>query len=175
MVVSLKCGGKLYFFSSSGREDWSMEVFLWNFPTTSQFRQYLTGFSPFQCNYDLAQIIQWRFMQAHTEVVLDGLNVGLFSVSHGTMAKFLFRPVAVAASRLNRSIYFIFSRQFCPLSNFLPYLLYSIGLCLFLVSFRCWSNLQNSWTRQKCFSSSSFFFHIFQWRAWLLDFFKLIF
>lgn len=41
-------------------------------------------------------------MQAHTEVVLDGLNVGLFSASHGTMAKLLFRAVVVAASRLNR-------------------------------------------------------------------------
>jgi len=41
-------------------------------------------------------------MQAHTEVVLDGLSVGLFSVSHGIMAKVLFRVVVVAASRLHK-------------------------------------------------------------------------
>lgn len=39
-------------------------------------------------------------MQAHAGVVLDGLNVGLFSVSYGTMAKLSFRAVVVAASRL---------------------------------------------------------------------------
>lgn len=41
-------------------------------------------------------------MQAHTEVVLDGFNIGLLSVSHGTVAKLFFRVVVVAASRLNK-------------------------------------------------------------------------
>lgn len=39
-------------------------------------------------------------MEACTEVVSDGLNVGLFSVSRETMAKLLFWAVVVAASRL---------------------------------------------------------------------------
>lgn len=43
-------------------------------------------------------------MRAQTEVVLDGLNVGLFSVSHGTMAKLLIRAVVVAASRLYKQM-----------------------------------------------------------------------
>lgn len=76
-------------------------------------------------------------MQAHAELVLNGLNVGSFSVPHVTMAKLLFRAVVVAASRLNRPTQnTLFSVHNSVLFQILC-LMYSVSPCLCLVSFHC--------------------------------------
>lgn len=79
-------------------------------------------------------------MEAHTEVVLDGLNVWSFSVSHVRMAKLLFRAVAVAASRLNKPMQDTLFSVDSSVRFLILCLMYSISLCF--VSSHCRSNFR---------------------------------
>lgn len=140
--------GKPCFFPCSGWKDRSLEAFLWNFPTTYfSIWTYLTAVPPFQCNYGPVTIIHWWFIQAHTEVVLDGLNVGLVFVPPGTVVKLLFRAVVVAASRLYKLMQGNLLKLWISLDSSVLFQISCLTfsaqwrLCLYLVSYHCWSNL----------------------------------